>query len=151
MKILFVCRGNMFRSQIAEALFKCKHQSVRHRASNTLVQSCGTWVEREGLTGKKLKDFDGVNEPWDLNNVIEVMKEKGIDISENVCKPITPELVSWADKIISMAEVDESSNYLLNSPKVTFWEVENPVNLTKELAKEIIDQIEKLVSSFRYK
>tara|TARA_B100000315_G_C14001447_1_gene330375 strand:+ start:62 stop:316 length:255 start_codon:yes stop_codon:yes gene_type:complete len=84
----------MFRSQVAEALFKHKHQSVRSSASDILVRSCGTWVEKESLTGKKLKDFDGVSAPWDLSNVIEVMKEKGIDISENICKPTTPELVN---------------------------------------------------------
>jgi protein-tyrosine-phosphatase len=137
----------MFRSQVAEALFKHKHQSVKSSAFDTLVRSCGTWVEKENLTGKKLKDFDGVNAPWDLNNVIEVMKEKGLDISENVCKPITPELVNWADKIISMAEVDESPDYLLNNPKVTFWNVENPDNFTKELARELIEKIKKLVST----
>jgi len=37
------------------------------------------------------------------------MKEKGFDISENICKPITPELINWADKIISMAEVEEQT------------------------------------------
>jgi hypothetical protein len=69
MKILFVCRGNMFESQVAEALFN------RVKDDGVEVRSCGTWVEKEGLTGKKLKDFDGVNAPWDLNNVIGVMKE----------------------------------------------------------------------------
>ena len=147
MKILFVCRGNMFRSQVAEARFKHQHQNVRSSASNILVQSCGTWTEREGLTSKKLKDFDGINSPMNLNNLIEVMAEKGIDISENACKPITHELVNWADKIISMAEESESPDYLLNSPKAIFWKVENPSNFTKELARETIDKIENLIST----
>ena len=131
----------MFRSQVAEALFE------RVKGNGDEVQSCGTWVEREGLTGKKLKDFDGVNESMNLINLIDVMKEKGFDISKNVCKPITPELVNWADKIISMAEVNESPDYLLNSQKVAFWEVENPDNFTKEKAREVIEQIAKLMSS----
>ena len=148
MKILFVCRGNMCRSQVAEALFRHTHQSVKSSAFDTLVRSCGTWVEKEGLTGKKLKDFDGVNESMNLTNLIDVMKEKGFDLSENICSPITPEVVSWADKIISMAEANESPDYLLNNPKVTFWNVENPDNFTKELAREIVEQIEKLVSTY---
>ena len=150
MKILCVCRGNMFRSQVAEVIFRHKHQKCRRRTSTFLVRSCGTWVEKEGLTGKRLKDFDGVNMPWDLSNLIEVMKEKSFDISENICKPITPELVNWADKIISMAEVNESPDYLLNNPKVTFWSVENPDNFTKELAREIVENIEKLISIYAY-
>jgi len=145
MKILFVCRGNMFRSQVPEALFRQAHQNIGHRVSNILVRSCGTWVEREGLAGKKLKDFDGINSPMSLINLIEVMKEKGFDLSENICKPVTPELVDWADKIISMAEDDESPDYLLNNPKVTFWKVENPSNFTKELARETVEKIEKLI------
>ena len=82
--------------------------------------------------------------------MIEVMKERGFDIAENVCKPITPELVDWADKIISMAErnIYESPDYLLNSPKVTFWNVENPNKLTKELARKIVEQIERLISTY---
>ena len=135
MKILFVCRGNMFRSQAAEALFK------RVKDNGVEVKSCGTWVVREDLTGKKLKEFP------ELENLIEVMKEKGFDLSENICKPITPELVNWADKIISMAEENESPDYLLNSPKVTFWKVENPDNLTKELARELVEKIERLIST----
>lgn len=131
----------MFRSQVAEALFKGVV------GDDVEVRSCGTWVERGGLTGKKLKDFDGYNESMDLSNLIEVMKKKGFDISENICKPITPELVSWADKIISMTEESESPDYLLNNPKVTFWDVENPSNFTKELARETVGKIEKLVST----
>ncbi|MBT3730129.1 hypothetical protein HOG29_02120, partial [bacterium] len=74
--------------------------------------------------------------------------EKGFDISENICKPITPELINWADKIISMAEVEESPDYLPNSQKVTFWKVENPDNFTKELARELVEKIEKLISTY---
>jgi len=120
MKILFICCGNMFRSQVAEALFN------RVKDEGIDVMSCGTWVEKESLIGKKLKDFDGHNTLWDLRNLIEVMKEKDIDISENICKPITLELVSWADKVISIAEEDESPEYLINSSKVIFWKVGNP-------------------------
>jgi len=130
----------MFRSQVAEAVFNhTKDDSIE-------VKSCGTWVEKEGLTGKKLKDFDGQNEEMNLTNLINVMEEKGFDISENLCKPITLELVNWADKIISMAEVDESPDYLLNNPKVAFWKIENPNDFTKELAREIVENIEKLIS-----
>lgn len=131
----------MFRSQVAEVLFNhIKDGSIE-------VRSCGTWVDKEGLTGKKLKDFDGQNEEMSLINLIDVMKEKGFDISENICSPITTELVDWADKIISMAEVNESPDYLLNSQKVTFWEVENPNDFTKEKAREVVEKIEKLIST----
>ena len=139
MKILFVCRENMFRSQAAETFFK------NRRNKDVEIQSCGTWVEKEGLSGKKLKEFP------ELENFLEVMKEKSFDISENVCKPITSELADWADKIISMAEKDESPDYLINIPQVTFWKVKNPDNLTKEFARETVEQISKLVSLLKYK
>ena len=79
------------------------------------------------------------------------MKEKSFDISKNVCKPITSELVDWADKIISMAEKDESPDYLINIPQVTFWKIKNPDTLTKEFARETVEQISKLVSLLKYK
>ena len=132
----------MFRSQVAEALFK------HGKNDDVEVCSCGTWVEKEGLTGKKLKDFDGQNEEMSLINLIDVMKEKGFDLSKNICSPILPKLVNWADKIISMAEENESPDYLLNNPKVIFWNVENPSNFTKEDAKKTINKIEKLVSTY---
>jgi hypothetical protein len=45
-----------------------------------------------------------------------------------------------------MAEENESPDYLLNNPKVTFWKVENPDNFTKGLAKELVGKIERLIS-----
>ena len=124
----------MFRSQVAEALFE------RVKGNGDEVRSCGTCVEKEGLAGRKLEEFS------ELKGLIETMKEKGFDITENTCTPITPELVDWADKIISMAEKSESPDYLLSSPKVTFWKVENPNNFTKEKARDVVEQIERLIS-----
>lgn len=101
----------------------------------------GKNVEVEGFAHYKNGEI-GV-----IANTIVVREEKGFDLSENTCKPITPELVNWADKIISMAERNtyESPDYLLNNPKVTFWNIENPNKLTKGLAREMIEKIEKLV------
>jgi len=146
MAILFVCRGNMFRSQAAEAFFNQTYQKFGHPMSKFLVESCVTWVKKEDLEGRKLKSFP------ELEQFLEVMKEKGIDISENVCKPIMPELVNWVDKIIVMAEKSECPDYLLESSKVSFWDVENPnIGITKEHIKEVVEQIKELVLSLQYK
>ena len=51
----------MFRSQAAETFFK------NRRNKDVEIQSCGTWVEKEGLSGKKLKKFP------ELENFLEVM------------------------------------------------------------------------------
>ena len=132
MKILFVCRENMFRSHVVETFFKNMGNK------DVEIQSCGTQVEKEGLTGKKLKEFP------ELENFLEVMKEKSFDISENVCKQITSELAYWANKIISMAKKDESPDYLINIPRVTFWKDKNPDNITKDFANETVHQTIKL-------
>ncbi len=60
-KILFICQGNMVRSQIAEALYK------KYKGSN--VSSAGIVAELEHHDGKKLKDLG-------LFNHFHAMEEK---------------------------------------------------------------------------
>lgn len=94
MKILFICRGNVGRSQIAEALFK------KEVGDSVLVYSAGT-----KLSGPE--QAIGELTPG-INNVIDVMNEIGIDISKNIRKQVTEDMAKDADKIILV--VDERSD-----------------------------------------
>lgn len=133
MRILFVCRANMFRSQIAGAFFKkfCdKHE----------VESVGTLVNKE--EGQKLKER---NEK-EVKLIIKVMKEVGIDIGENKIKQITLEMVEWADKIICMAQKETIPDYLTESNKVICWDVKDAVHGSDyEFFVKSRDKIERLV------
>jgi protein-tyrosine-phosphatase len=123
--ILFVCRGNMVRSQIAKAFF---NELTRSKDAD----SCGTWVTREGHEGKLLAEMG-------CEFVVRHMKSRGLDLSREQAKQITLELVERADRIIVMAESETWPPYLLNSPKVSFWEVENPPDMSIEDVARIAD------------
>ncbi|MEI6426294.1 MAG: hypothetical protein WCO66_02970 [Candidatus Absconditabacteria bacterium] len=132
-KTLFVCRGNVGRSQMAAELF----------AKNTKTEpySAGTNVfEKEN---EKLKDIP-LAEP-----VIRFMKAEGIDVSENERTQITPELATQFEKIIVMAEPEHIPEYLLNNTKVEIREVLDPKGMDDagyiEVIKEIKNRLEILM------
>src|SRR5882724_7898790 len=91
MNILFVCRANMQRSQMAEAFFNASAPKDWH------ASSAGTHLE--GNKGHPLSEF----QDWPDNFSVTVMKEKGIDISRSTIKPVSPQLLESMDKIIDMA------------------------------------------------
>ena len=127
MDILFVCRGNTARSQIAEALFRSFPKNSCHRAS-----SVGTKVENpEQLVGER-----SVTE-----HLIECMNELHFDIRDNERTQITPEMVERADKIIVMAEPETLPEYLRESDKVEHWDVPDPKKKPYEEHRRVRDVI----------
>ncbi|MFA6437070.1 MAG: low molecular weight phosphatase family protein [Candidatus Paceibacterota bacterium] len=132
MKILFVCRGNVGRSQIAEALF--------NKETNGEIEAISA--------GTKLS---GPEQPIgkitaDVKNVFEVMKEDGLDISKNIRKQLTKEMADSADKIIfTVDERDPIPDYLIGNPKVIKWHVIDPKGQSLEFTRKSRDQIKELI------
>lgn len=120
-KILFVCKGNSGRSQMAEAFFNC---------------FCKT---REGISA-------GTNPDERVHpQTVQLMKDIGMDVTKQKPKLLTDELMGKADKIIVMdSEVLEtiSQKYL---SKVENWQIEKLLGKSQEQVKEIRDQIEERV------
>lgn len=137
MKVLFVCRGNVGRSQIAEAIFK------RLTAEKHLVESAGT--EARGSEGK---DLDGMilKDRASSRYAIECLREIGIDISDNLIKRLTPEMVESSDKIIVMAKPDAVPAFLKDTEKIIYWDVNDPDGQTIETHRKIRVEIQKLVA-----
>ncbi len=127
MKVLFVCKSNFGRSQIAEAIFNSISQ--KHKAT-----SAGT--EKGRVTNHKLKDFQ------EHSNLFSCMNEIGLDITENSAKMLTEKMVKEADKIIVMAEKDTWPNYLKESNKIIFWQVEDVAGQSLDKFREIRDKID---------
>ena len=133
MKVLFVCNANVGRSQAAEALFK--------RLSSHEAESAGTRadeiVARSNPPTRTLKDTPSPAVPY--------LKELGVDISQNLRTQLTEDLVRQADKVIVMADRDNWPDYLRDSDKVTFWDIEDTRGLGSDEAQPLLDEIKRRV------
>ncbi len=136
MKILFICRGNVGRSQMAEAMFN-------NRASDEFQAfSAGTWVKNksgESMHGRKINELDSAKE------VINSISEIGIDIADNERTQLDPKMVEDADLVIVMAEKHTLPDYLEGQAKARYWEVLDPKDMDQESTNEIRNQISGLV------
>ncbi|MEW6593214.1 MAG: arsenate reductase ArsC [Candidatus Hadarchaeota archaeon] len=118
-RVLFVCVGNSFRSQIAEAFFNSM-------AKNARASSAGT------------RNADKVS-----STAIMLMKEVGIDMSGAKPKLLTPEMLDEADIVISMGcQVGELCPGVLADED---WGLDDPLGKPVEKAREIRDAIKEKV------
>jgi arsenate reductase len=82
--VLFVCTENAGRSQIAEHLFNAAARD-HHQA-----RSAGT-RPRDAL----------------YPDVVEALRRRGVDATGGYPKPLTPDLLDWADRVVTMGCGDE--------------------------------------------
>ena len=118
-KILFVCVENAGRSQMAEAFANF------HSHGKIDALSAGTMPSDEVIPV-----------------VVQVMREKGIDISRNKPKRITMQMVKEADAIIVMGCSAEGFCPAPLIKKVTDWNIEDPKGKPVETVRRIRDEIE---------
>lgn len=121
-KVLFVCVENAGRSQMAEAFAK------HYGKGKIEALSAGTMPSKE------------VN-PL----VVQVMREKGIDISRNKPKLIDTQMVQEADTIIVMGCDARGFCPAPLLKKVIDWELEDPKDKPVDKIREIRDEIERRV------
>ncbi len=121
-KILFVCVENAGRSQMAEAFAK------KYGEGKFTVLSAG-------------------NKPAEKVNpvVIEVMKEKDIDISQNKPKLLTFQLAQESDLIVTMGCDDQGICPGPFFKPTVDWKLKDPKGKSIEKVREIRDQIESQV------
>lgn len=124
--VLFVCPDNSGLSQMAEAFF------------NRLVKGKGRARSAGVLPAERLDD-----------NVIEIMWEVGIEISRQRPKRLTPGLLKWADRVITIGpEVKIRSKGL---PRCENWMIEEtaekPVNSLRKIREEIQMKVAQMVTS----
>ncbi|MEF8846858.1 MAG: arsenate reductase ArsC [Candidatus Paceibacterota bacterium] len=131
-KILFICRGNVARSQIAKEIFN------KQAGENFKALSAGTKLSRGEQT---IGEFGSI-----VDNLITVTKEEGIDISQNKSKEINREIVSNVDKVILiMDDEDPVPDYLVDNPKVTRWTIKDPKGKSLEFTRKVRDEIKRRV------
>ena len=115
-KVLFVCKQNAGRSQMSEALF-LRAAGGRHEA-----QSAGT--EPAGQVHPE---------------VIEAMRELGIDLAGRQPRRLTDELGHWADVVVTMGCGDACP--VIPGRHYLDWELPDPAGQPLERVREIRDQI----------
>ncbi len=127
MNYLFVCNGNVARSQEAEAFFNDLNKGSTDRS------------ESAGINVKLGKPIDPL--------VVEVMNELGFDVSNSKRKFINEEIVDRADVIISFKPLDELPDFLRVRKDIIFWQVADPQHQSIEFHREVRDAIRRLVSN----
>ena len=120
--VLFVCVENAGRSQMAEGFFR------KYAPRGYVTLSAGTKPSGE------------------INPLaVEVMREVGIDISNQKSKEITEDMMRDSEKIVNMCCMDNSFCPTLFLPHVIDWGIEDPKGKQIEKIREIRDDIDKSV------
>ena len=120
--VLFVCVENAGRSQMAEGFFR------KYPPRGYMTLSAGTKPSGE------------------INPLaVEVMKEVGIDISNQKSKEITEDMMRDSEKIVNMGCMDKSFCPTLFLPHVIDWGIEDPKGKPIEKVREIRDDIDQRV------
>ena len=78
---------------------------------------------------------------------IQVMNEDGVDISQQTCKLVTKGMVDAADVVYVMTFKDDLPDYVLNSPKTIYWDIDDPYDMPIEQVREIQQQVKDHVQS----
>lgn len=133
-KVLFICRGNWFRSQMAAAIY--------NKLTNTNnADSVGAYVgAKDEPEGRFLTDL------FQTDDFFEVMEESGMNVRNNFTKALTQQMLVDYDIVVSMAEECDSPEYLNNSKKVIRWSIKNPMSVDREVAQDTYNRIHVLVS-----
>jgi arsenate reductase len=121
-KVLFVCLHNAGRSQISQALFE-RYAGGRHEA-----QSAGT------TPGDRVHP-----------NVVAVMKEEGVDLSDSKPRLLTDDLARWADIVITMGCGDACP--VIPGKRYIDWELRDPKDLSVDEVREIKEDIKNRVTN----
>jgi protein-tyrosine-phosphatase len=121
MNVLFVCLHNAGRSQMSQALFE-RAAGGRHHSDSSGTQAA-----------------DRVHP-----EVIEVMKELGIDLSDHRPRKLTTEQAEWADVVVTMGCGDECP--YIPGKRYLDWELPDPAGQPVEQVRATRDQISERIA-----
>ena len=121
-KVLFVCLHNAGRSQISRALFE-QAADGRHEARSAGTTPAGR-VHPE---------------------VVEAMREVGLDVSGQTPQKLTDDLGRWADVVVTMGCGDECP--FIPGKRYLDWDLPDPKGRPLEEVREVRDEIDRRVAS----
>jgi protein-tyrosine-phosphatase len=136
MKILFICKANVSRSQMAAALYNemtCSHDA----------DSAGVDIDFPNETLAERKQRLGAS------HTLNVMQEIGLDLSQNRRTQLTKEMLKGYDRVISMLDEELAPEWLVKDPHYTYWAIADPISkdlaVTKSTMKEIQSKLRDLL------
>ena len=115
-RVLFVCLHNAGRSQISEALFE------RAAAGHHEARSAGT------EPGERVHP-----------EVVEAMRELGIELAERVPHKLSQADAEWADVVVTMGCGDECP--YIPGKRYLDWELDDPKGMSLEEVRRTRDEI----------
>ena len=115
MKILFVCHGNVARSQIAEAIYN-------KLTNSNDAESAGTHVDKPGETLGQRKKRIGAS------LVVDVMNDVNMSINNKKRTQLTRDMLENFDKVINMSPKRYAPTWLAKSPKYSYWKIRDPMS-----------------------
>lgn len=125
-EILFICYGNVGRSQMAEAFYN-------HYHGDNQAISAGIQDVREKYHG------------FPIPEIIQVMHEKGIDVSRQQIKQVNEDMLGEAKRVVVLCDKELCPDFITGKPNIEFVTVPDPFSKSTEDTKIIRDQIEVIV------
>lgn len=125
-KVLFICEANIGRSQIAEGYY-----NFFTKGSNAMSAAVRNF--RKKYHYRPTREF------------IELMKEDGVDISEQQIKLLTKKMLDNAEKIIVLCDKALCPEFLLKKRDIIFATITDPFGRSERTTKNVRDQIKEIV------
>lgn len=132
-EVLFVCKNNQFRSQMAAAIY---NQITGTKDAG----SAGTYVGSD-----KVPEGTVIEGYFRTPDFFELMEENGMNIRNNRTKKLVPEMVESARTVVSIVQEPFIPDFLHDNKKVIRWEIADPAFATREVAEKTYSQIKRLV------
>jgi len=139
-KVLFVCNANVVRSQMAQAFYN-------HFTKTQNADSAGVNAEKYPTAEiPTVADFDAhlVAKNLDPLAVIDLMREKGIEVGASQRTQLTKDMLCDYDLVVNIANRNQTPDWL-KGDNVVWWKIEDPHAESRELAELACDEIEKRV------
>jgi arsenate reductase (thioredoxin) len=123
---------------VAAALFVCLHNAGRSQMSAALLEQASAGRHRALSAGSEA-DPDGQVHP----QVVEVMRELGIDVSDRRPRRLTTELAEQADVVVTMGCGDACP--YIPGKRYLDWDLPDPAGLPVDDVRAIRDDIARRV------
>jgi arsenate reductase len=111
------------------ALFVCLHNAGRSQMSAALWERAGHEARSAGTTPAERVQPE----------VVEAMRELGVDLSDRTPQKLTPELAEWADVVVTMGCGDECP--YIPGKRYVDWDLPDPMGRSLDEVRAIRDEI----------